>query len=116
MTVMRSSAFLKQCFEAHRGELQFRPQTGLRVQFRCAACRLAHSVALRPEGQRAPAAEAGWPAPLAPCLAEHPAAVRLQDLDLIRDRLILSCADCRHGFVFLIRDCATRSSASGTAG
>jgi hypothetical protein len=101
----KSGAFVQQCFSVHPLCLTLQkfaqPET---VILACTSCRLTHRVTIRAMTTRVPVALASEEVTgsderalshLAHCAAEHPAAVSIREMDVVRDSLRFRCAECR---------------------
>ncbi len=113
MAVFLSAAFLQQCFAMHRLDLAVRQLKGSGIVVVCRQCKIRHTVRL---GRRAeePEAPSGDEVPLFAesllrCVATHLTAIGVHAVDVMRDALDLSCAQCRATYPFRIIECVTRS-------
>lgn len=107
--VIRSGAFLQQCWSAHPLCVTVKRVTENRtVVLRCSSCRSAHhvqceSIVAKPSATQsrsddqktAGACEAGGAAQLAACIEAHASALSLREMDVFEDHAVLRCADCR---------------------
>lgn len=104
--VFHSGAFVQQCFAVHPLCLSVKRLTGEHLILSCSNCNLAHRLTVRavhavqrvmPVEEAAGAAQPpGDPAAdLRRCAAEHPGAVRISAMDVVRDAAGVRCADCR---------------------
>ncbi len=113
MTVFLSVAFLQQCFAMHRLDLAVRQLKGSGIVVACRQCKIRHTVRLgRPV--EAPEVPSGDEVPLfaeslRACAATHLTAIGVHTVDVVRDALDLSCAQCRVTHPFRIVECVTRS-------
>lgn len=113
MTTFLSAAFLQQCFAMHRLDLAVRQLKGSGIVVVCRQCKIRHTVRLgRPvEAPEVPFGD-GVPLfaePLLACVATHLPAIGVHAVDVVRDALDLSCAQCRATYPFRIIECVTRS-------
>lgn len=104
-----AAAFLRQCFESHRGELTVGKGGGPRLLLHCRACRLGHLVTLRAPS-KAPAAPT---VSLAHCLANHSAFLAVGAVDLGGGKIGINCQTCKADHRFEIAGCETRPRQSG---
>lgn len=107
--VIRSGAFLQQCWSVHPLCVRVKRVTESRtVVLFCSSCRSAHhvqcdsiaakqSVALRrPEDESATSArEAEGLSQLTACIEAHASALSLREMDVFEDRALIRCAECR---------------------
>ncbi|MCC6139591.1 MAG: hypothetical protein IT389_03125 [Nitrospira sp.] len=106
--VIRSGAFLQQCWSVHPLCVTVKRLADDRtVVLLCSSCRSAHHVqynsvtaqaAAMPSQPEAPAAVAGEAEALAKleaCIAAHRQALSLREMDVFEDRVLIRCADCR---------------------
>jgi len=103
--VFESGAFIQQCFSVHPLCLNLhafaRPD---RVVLTCTSCRMTHRMTVRTLTTRLPVAlasesvtatdERGWEH-LAECATTHPMALRVREMDVVREWVGLRCAECR---------------------
>jgi hypothetical protein len=106
----QSGAFVQQCFAVHPLCLAIkRMESEGRLIVVCTSCRMIHHmvieqvvarVAAVPLGGEVISAKAMPTAKelLAACLLEHPVAVTIRELDVIRDNVGLRCGECRRMF------------------
>jgi hypothetical protein len=114
--VIRSGAFLQQCWSVHPLCLTVKRIADDRtVVLLCSSCRSAHHLqcdsvvaqasAAQSEGE-APtsvvADEAGGLAKLANCIAAHRPALSLREMDVFEDRVLIRCADCRSHYALAV--------------
>lgn len=107
--VIRSGAFLQQCWSVHPLCVTVKRIADDRtVVLLCSSCRSAHHLqcasvvarqsAAQSEGEESAAVvedEAGGLAQLANCIAAHRPALSLREMDVFEDRVLIRCADCR---------------------
>lgn len=107
--VIRSGAFLQQCWSVHPLCVTVkRIADDCTVVLLCSSCRSAHylhcaSVEARPsaaqsEAQETAPAVAGQAdglTQLANCIAAHRPSLSLREMDVFEDRVLIRCADCR---------------------
>jgi hypothetical protein len=107
--VIRSGAFLQQCWSVHPLCLTVKRVADDRtVVLLCSSCRSAHHLQCDSVVAQASAAQsqsdasappvAGDPeglAQLANCIAAHRPALSLREMDVFEDRALIRCADCR---------------------
>lgn len=107
--VIRSGAFLQQCWSVHPLCVTVKRIADDRtVVLLCSSCRSAHHLqcasvvarqsAAQSEGEESAAVvedEAGGLAQLANCIAAHRSALSLREMDVFEDRVLIRCADCR---------------------
>ena len=129
MAVFLSAAFLQQCFAMHRLDLAVRQLKGSGIVVACRQCKIRHTVRLgrRAEEPEAPFGDevplfaeplracAATHLPLRACAATHLPAVGVHAVDVVRDALDLSCAQCRATYPFRIIECVTRSGSESQA-
>ena len=119
MTTFLSAAFLQQCFAMHRLDLGVRQLKGSGIVVVCRQCRIRHTVRLgrRAEEPEAPSGDAIplFAEPLLRCVTTHLPAVGVHAVDVVRDALDLSCAQCRATYPFRIIECVTRSGSESPA-
>lgn len=120
MTTFLSVAFLQQCFAMHRLDLVVRQLKGSGIVVTCRQCKIRHTVRLGPRAEE-PEGPLGdgvplFAEPLLACAASHLPAIRVQTVDVARDALDLSCAQCRATHPFRVIECVTRSWSESPAG
>ncbi|MGA6827928.1 hypothetical protein ACO9S2_09975 [Nitrospira sp. NS4] len=107
--VIRSGAFLQQCWSVHPLCVTVKRVTESRtVVLLCSSCRSAHhlqcdSIVAKPsaaqsladEQDATGAREPGGPSQLAACIEAHAPALSLREMDVFEDHALLRCADCR---------------------
>lgn len=118
--VIRSGAFLQQCWSVHPLCVTVKRMTDEQVVvLSCSSCKSAHYLTTTTilsngpsvqgmsgenEGQDAPSGEAFLKA----CVASHPAALSLREMDVFQDLVRLRCADCRRLYDLVIATFETR--------
>src|SRR3989344_252485 len=119
MTTFLSAAFLQQCFAMHRLDLAVRQLKGSGIVVACRQCKIRHTVRL---GRRAEEPEAPFgdevplfAEPLRARAATPLTAIGVRAVDVVRDALDLSCAQCRATYPFRIIECVTRSGSESQA-
>jgi hypothetical protein len=99
----KSGAFIQQCFAVHRLCLSIKKlDQPEKVILGCSSCRLLHRLTVRALTSRLSAetveqtgsGEEGL-AQLGRCLADHPAALGVGEMDVVQDWVRIRCADCR---------------------
>jgi hypothetical protein len=120
--VIRSGAFLQQCWSVHPLCVTVKRIADDRtVVLLCSSCRSAHhlqcvSVAAQPSAVQS---EGEDPAPgeadeaeglvqLANCIAAHRPALSLREMDVFEDRVLIRCADCRCHYALAVSQFETR--------
>jgi hypothetical protein len=114
--VFQSGAFLQQCWSVHPLCVSVRritPENQLALA--CTSCRFAHyvtigSIALGQASaseQPAPSLEGAEDRPdaqahLASCIAMHPTALSLREMDVFRDLAVVRCAECRRHYAVAV--------------
>lgn len=103
--IIRSGAFLQQCFAAHRLCLCVKKLVGPeQVLLLCTSCKLQHHLTVRafssPAAESlAPAALArggkGGPEHLGRCATAHPTALGIGEMDVFQDFVRMRCGECR---------------------
>lgn len=105
--IIRSGAFLQQCWAVHPLCIAVTRMAGERtLVLACSSCQMAHHVALgmvvpkesasavpgRPPGQALGESLLGG------CVQTHQSALTLREMDVFQDRIVLRCADCRRHY------------------
>lgn len=107
--VIRSGAFLQQCWSVHPLCLTVKRIADDRtVVLLCSSCRSAHHLHCasveaqpsaapsdRPVPAPAVAGQADGLSQLTACIAAHRPALSLREMDVFEDRVLIRCADCR---------------------
>lgn len=108
--VIRSGAFLQQCWSVHPLCVTVRRMTDeLAVVLSCSSCKSAHHLTVATVTSKASLAEqmAGEDAlrdePLGEqflkaCVSTHQASLSLREMDVFQDLVLLRCADCRRQY------------------
>ena len=107
MSVIRSGAFLQQCFSMHPFSLSLKLVTPPElVGVVCANCRSKHRLTLRrvaaPELER-PDLEDNALVSLQSCSQAHPEDVRISLVDVVNDLVEFRCRPCRRSYLLEIR-------------
>lgn len=107
--VIRSGAFLQQCWSVHPLCVTVKRIADDRtVVLLCSSCRSAHHLQCASVVARASAAQSEGEAPapvvadeaeglmkLANCITVHRPSLSLREMDVFEDRVLIRCADCR---------------------
>jgi hypothetical protein len=108
--VIRSGAFLQQCWSVHPLCLTVkRIEEGRDVILTCSSCRMVHHATFQAitveasaggDGSSLPpsAKQAEGAASLVTCLGAHAQALSLRAMDVFEDALVIRCAECRSHF------------------
>ncbi|HET9961890.1 MAG TPA: hypothetical protein VFQ34_06115 [Nitrospiraceae bacterium] len=108
--VYQSGAFIQQCFAVHPLCLALkRIEDSGRMIIVCTSCRMVHHVLVDEVTARVAAVPADAPElnrvvpttardVLSACALNHPVAVTIREMDVIRDSVGLRCAECRRVF------------------
>lgn len=104
--IIRSGAFLQQCWSVHPLCLQFKRMPDDRtLVLTCTSCKSAHHLALQLVAPReSPAQSAAGvgmetgEALLQACVAGHPLALSVSKMDVFQDSVLLRCAECRRHY------------------
>ena len=108
--IIRSGAFLQQCWSVHPLCVTVKRITGDRtLVLACSSCRSAHHLSLGKVVPREPAGEdrsGSHPegsedlaeSLLGRCVSTHHAAITLREMDVFQDLVLLRCADCRRHY------------------
>ncbi|ALA57018.1 hypothetical protein [Nitrospira moscoviensis] len=108
--IIRSGAFLQQCWSVHPLCVQIKRMAGDRtLVLICTSCKSAHHLALgmvtpqesaaqAPTGSAAGGAADRGAALLTDCVARHQAALTLRDMDVFQDLVRFRCAECRRHY------------------
>lgn len=112
--VIRSGAFLQQCWSVHPLCLSVKRMADEHVVvLSCSSCKSAHHLIASAitskvsaasslvEGQVAPGESSGEEL-LKACVSIHRTAVTLRDMDVFQDAVLLRCADCRRQYELTI--------------
>ncbi|HMS86010.1 MAG TPA: hypothetical protein PKD12_20410 [Nitrospira sp.] len=118
--VIRSGAFLQQCWAVHPLCVTVKRMTGENVVvLLCSSCKSAHhlsiaavtsiaSSAQQEAGQTAVQDEPSGEDCLKACAAAHAASVTLREMDVFQDLVRLRCADCRRLYDLTVSGFETR--------
>jgi hypothetical protein len=108
--IIRSGAFLQQCWSVHPLCLTVKRMTDDQAMvLTCSSCKSAHHLTLGmvvPKDSAAPGATAEDPATtgdpgeslLSACITTHQASITLREMDVFQDLVLLRCADCRRHY------------------
>jgi hypothetical protein len=105
--IIRSGAFLQQCWSIHPLCLAIKRMTEDRtIVVVCSSCKSAHHLSVSLVASRTAAsggAVAATPAAedealLSRCLAQHQTAITLRQMDVFQDMVLLRCAECRRHY------------------
>ena len=107
--VIRSGAFLQQCWSVHPLCLAVkRVELDRIVVLTCSSCRMVHRVTTDAVTRKASAVEASSAEPelaqpdglgaLKTCLGTHAPALSVREMDVFQDAVWLRCAECRAQF------------------
>ena len=108
--VIRSGAFLQQCWSVHPLCLTVKRMADNRaVVLACSSCKSAHHLTLGmvvpkdssikgATGGGTPKAEDPGEALLNACITTHRASITLREMDVFQDLVLLRCADCRRHY------------------
>jgi hypothetical protein len=114
--IIRSGAFLQQCWSVHPLCVTVKRVTeGRTVVLLCSSCRFAHHVQCsaivtsssaaqrRSENQETPEGrEVEGPSQLAACIEAHASALSLREMDVFEDYAVIRCADCRTHYALAV--------------
>jgi hypothetical protein len=114
--IIRSGAFLQQCWSVHPLCVTVKRMTDdNRLILSCTSCRFVHHLALASVVVRASAvldqaedSSGGEPFPdggqaqLAGCLADHSTALSLREMDVFEDLALVRCAECRRHYAVTV--------------
>jgi len=118
--VIRSGAFLQQCWSVHPLCVTVRRMTDERVVvLSCSSCKSAYHLTVAtimskvPLAQRtaqedAPHDEGDGEALLKACVSTHHASLTLREMDVFQDLVLLRCADCRRQYELMVAAFETR--------
>jgi hypothetical protein len=119
--IIRSGAFLQQCWSVHPLCLSVkRPADGHTLVLTCSSCRSSHHLSfglvvphaspIQGESGDVPGG-AGEPGEtlLNRCIAAHQSAVTLREMDVFQDLVLLRCADCRRQYEVTVASFETHS-------
>jgi len=114
--VIRSGAFLQQCWSVHPLCVTVKRLADERtLVLTCSACKSAHHLsvglvtpkdAVGQEPGREAAVEGGTL--LTQCVAGHPSAITLREMDVFQDLVLLRCGDCRRLYEVTVSSFETR--------
>jgi hypothetical protein len=105
--IIRSGAFLQQCWSVHPLCVTVKRMVGDRtVVLTCSSCKSAHHLTLGIVVPKNPAAheatgeshvnkEVSGESLLSSCIMTHQASITLREMDVFQDLVLLRCADCR---------------------
>jgi hypothetical protein len=108
--IIRSGAFLQQCWSVHPLCVTVKRMADTRtLVLSCSSCRFTHRLLLGMVTHNLPLAQEQASAPsdglpdsgetmLRQCIAAHHAAITLRDMDIFQDLLVLRCAECRRHY------------------
>lgn len=104
--IIRSGAFLQQCWAVHPLCIQVKRMTDDRtLVLLCTSCKSAHHLALGLVVSKEAAVQPGAGSPiqegqalLSACVARHHPALTLRSMDVFEDAVLLRCADCRRHY------------------
>lgn len=108
--IIRSGAFLQQCWSVHPLCVTVKRMVGDRtVVLTCSSCKSAHHLTLGMVVPKNPAAqgaterghankEVSGESLLSACIMSHPPSVTLREMDVLRDLVLLRCANCRRHY------------------
>lgn len=113
--VFRSGAFLQQCWSVHPLCVAVKRITAEnQLALACTSCRFAHYLTMGSvvlgrsaseearESMDTPEARASAQTLLASCLASHPAALSLRQMDVFEDLAVIRCAECRRHYALAV--------------
>ncbi|QPD05660.1 MAG: hypothetical protein Nkreftii_003434 [Candidatus Nitrospira kreftii] len=121
--IIRSGAFLQQCWSVHPLCVTVKRMTDENgVILSCSSCKSIHHLATTtvvskgPSAQRAVEVDILRDEPpgtefLKACVATHPAALSLREMDVFQDLVRLRCADCRRVYEVSVATFETRQKA-----
>ena len=109
--IVRTAVFLQQCFASHRTSLFVdRSRSARSLVLLCRACRISHHLLLQASGGLSNHDSTSSVEPLLQCLAEHPLAVGVREVDCLQDRLALQCRACHSRYALEMAACETHVS------
>lgn len=118
--IIRSGAFLQQCWAVHPLCVTVMRMTDERtVVLSCSSCKSTHHLTLglvvskdsttRRANEQGPAgSEASGDSLLSACLSAHHDSVTLREMDVFQDLVLLRCADCRRHYELSVSAFETR--------
>ncbi len=118
--VIRSGAFLQQCWSVHPLCVTVRGMTDERaVVLSCSSCKSTHHLAVTTVKVREPLVqrtaqedarhdEQDGEALLKACVSAHHASLTLREMDVFLDLVLLRCADCRRQYEVTVAAFETR--------
>lgn len=118
--VIRSGAFLQQCWSVHPLCVTIKRMTDERaVVLSCSSCKSAHYLTIATVSSKEPLAsrraEADAPkeeqhseALLKTCVSTHHTSLSLREMDVLQDLVRLRCADCRRQYELIVSAFETR--------
>lgn len=113
-SVIRSGAFLQQCWSVHPLCVTVKRMADERtLVLTCSSCRSAHhltlgTVAQKFIGQEPAVGEPDGGMLLIRCVSTHQAAVTLREMDVFLDLVRLRCAECRRHYEVTVSSFETR--------
>jgi hypothetical protein len=120
MQIIRSGAFLQQCWSVHPLCVTVKRMTDENtVVLSCSSCKSSHHLTIASVVSKAPSAQplAREDAPrdewsgeelLKACISVHQASLTLREMDVFQDLVLLRCADCRRLYELTIGSFETR--------
>jgi hypothetical protein len=105
--IIRSGAFLQQCWSVHPLCVTVKRMTeGRSLVLSCSSCKSAHHLtvgmvvpkhgpAQEAAGETAAQQERSGESLLSACMMTHQASITLREMDVFQDVVLLRCADCR---------------------
>lgn len=118
--IIRSGAFLQQCWSVHPLCVTVKRMADDRtVVLTCSSCKSAHHLALGMVALQESAAKEAAKAPsggstdrgeawLTQCVAAHQSAITLREMDVFQDLVLLRCAECRRHYELTVSSFETR--------
>ena len=111
--IIRSGAFLQQCWSVHPLCLMVkRVEPNRVVVLTCSLCRMVHRVttdsvtrkvsAMEPSSSESGPAQSDGLVELKTCLGTHAPALSLREMDVFQDAMWLRCAECRAQFYLAV--------------
>ncbi|BFU92528.1 MAG: hypothetical protein NTAFB01_37150 [Nitrospira sp.] len=118
--IIRSGAFLQQCWSVHPLCVTVKRMTDERaVVLSCSSCKSAHYLTVATVSSKAPSAqqiaggnvlgdEPSGEDFLKACVSTHQASLTLREMDVFQDLVRLRCADCRRQYELTVSAFETR--------
>ena len=118
--VIRSGAFLQQCWSVHPLCVTVRRMTDERVMvLSCSSCKSAHYLTVATVNSKGPSAlrraeedartdDPRGEALLKTCMSTHHTSLTLREMDVFQDIVRLRCADCRRQYELTVSTFETR--------